>query len=252
VDIDPVTEKGVCEYDGLTECSTLMDCVNAGFNTCCADHLEQQLFPVSTWGTVYVATKSWDRGQEPDIWRIMAAQDNTRVVLIPPQAGVSVPILNKGEWFEFETRNHFEIHSVDGKPILVGQFLAAQDAPEPNLSGAAQAAVPYEQYRESSVILTPEEYAENFLNVTVPTGAEVKIDGEVIPDEYFELVGSGTYSVYRHRILQPGAHTVTASEPAGVIVYGYDQYVSYGYTGGLDLAKLNETSSFGDAGDSGE
>ena len=264
VDIDPVTDKGVCEYDGLTECTTLVDCVNAGFNTCCADHLEQQLFPVSTWGTVYVATKSWDRGQEPDIWRIMAAQDNTQVVLTPPQAGVSVPILNKGEWFEFETRNHFEIHSVDGKPILVGQFLAAQDAPEPNLSGSAQAndagtgdpafllAVPYEQYRESSVILTPEEYAENFLNVTVPTGAVVEIDGEEIPPEYFELVGSGKYSVYRHRILQPGAHTVTASEPAGVIVYGYDQYVSYGYTGGLDLAKLNETSSFGDADGSGE
>jgi hypothetical protein len=29
-----------------------------------------------------------------------------------------------------------------------------------------------------------------------------------------------------------------------VIVYGYDQYVSYGYTGGLDLAKINE-STFG-------
>jgi len=256
VDHDPITGKGVCEYDGTTPCTDLMDCVNAGFNTCCADHLEQQLFPVSTWGTIYVATKSWDRGQEKDIWRVMAAEDNTQVVLVPSQQGISVPILNAGEWFEFESRNHFEIHSVDGKPILVGQFLAAQDAPEPNIAQQSQAedagtgdpafilAVPFEQYRDSAVILTPAEYEENFVNITCPTGSVVTIDGEEIPPAYFELVGSGTYSVYRHRITKAGAHTITSSEPAGVIVYGYDQYVSYGYTGGLDLAKINE-STFG-------
>ncbi len=65
-----------------------------------------------------------------------------------------------------------------------------------------------------------------------------------VPPGYFALVGSGTYSVYRHRITKAGAHTITSSEPAGVIVYGYDQYVSYGYTGGLDLAKIND-STFG-------
>ncbi|MCA9516319.1 MAG: IgGFc-binding protein, partial [Myxococcales bacterium] len=42
VDIDPTTKVGVCEWDHSTTCRTLTDCVNAGFNTCCADHLEQQ------------------------------------------------------------------------------------------------------------------------------------------------------------------------------------------------------------------
>jgi hypothetical protein len=258
VNIDPITEEGFCEYDGETPCKDLMDCVYAGYNVCCADHLEQQIFPVATWGTTYVATKSVDRGQESDIWRILAAEDNTQIVLVPSQQGISVPILNQGEWFEFESRKHFEIHSVDGKPILVGQFLAAQDAPEPNVSGVAQAgdagtgdpafilAVPYEQYRTGAVILTPAEYEDNYINITVPTGASVTLDGEEIPPGYFELVGSGTYSVYRTRLKDWGAHSITASEPAGVIVYGYDQYVSYGYTGGLDLAKINEERSFGD------
>ena len=62
-------------------------------------------------------------------------------------------------------------------------------------------------------------------------------------------VSGSALPVYGHRI-PPGAHTVTASEPAGVIV-GYDQGVSYGYTGARPR-QVNEISSFGDAGDTGE
>ena len=252
VDIDPVTKKGVCEYDNSKKCSDLMDCVGAGFNTCCADHIEQQLFPVKVWGTSYVASKTWDRGMESDIWRVMAAKDNTQILLVPPQQGINVPILNKGEYFEFESRKHFEIISTNPeKPILVGQYLAAQDAPEPNVGGMAQAgdagigdpafmlAIPVEQYRTDFVILVPEEYELNYINVVAPTGATVEVDGETVDPSEFELVGSGTYSVYR-TMVQPGTHAITSSEPSGVIVYGYDQYVSYAYTGGLDLAEINK------------
>jgi hypothetical protein len=36
----------------------------------------------------------------------------------------------------------------------------------------------------------------------------------------------------------PGTHTIRSSERAGVIVYGWDQYVSYAYTGGTDLQEI--------------
>ena len=85
----------------------------------------------------------------------------------------------------------------------------------------------------------PAEYELNYVNIVAPTGAVVEIDGVEIEAGFFEPVGTGTYSVYR-KMLQPGAHTITSSEPAGVIVYGYDNYVSYGYTGGLDLAEINK------------
>jgi hypothetical protein len=257
VDIDPVTKKGICAYDRKTSCKTLSDCVSAGFNTCCADHLEQQLYPVKVWGSSYVATKSWDRNKESDIWRIMAGADNTVVLLTPPQPGIEIPILQRGEWFEFESRQHFEIHTSGNKPILVGQFLAAQDAPEPNTTGQSQSgdagtgdpafmlAIPVEQYRRDLVIFTPAEYDDNYVNITTLTGAEVTLDGELIPPGFFEVIGTGTYSVYRTRISQSGAHTITSSKPAGVIVYGYDQFVSYGYTGGLDLSEINKENQFG-------
>ena len=32
-----------------------------------------------------------------------------------------------------------------------------------------------------------------------------------------------------------GVHLLISDEPVGVIVYGYDEYVSYGYPGGLNL-----------------
>jgi len=256
IDIDPVTEQGVCEWDKKTTCRTLLDCVNAGFNTCCADHLEHQLLPLKIWGSSHVATKSWDRGLEKDIYRIMAGEDNTRVVLVPPLPGVSIPILQRGQYFEFESASNFEIHAQNQKPIMVGQFLAAQDAPDPNVGGVASAGdagtgdpafflvIPVEQYRTDFVILVPAEYAENYLNVTAPTGAAVSIDGEEIPPGLFTIIGSGEYSVYRTRLADPGAHTIISSEPAGVIVYGWDQYVSYGYTGGLDLEEIRKETPF--------
>ncbi|HUT77482.1 MAG TPA: hypothetical protein VM285_07335, partial [Polyangia bacterium] len=34
-------------------------------------------------------------------------------------------------------------------------------------------------------------------------------------------------------------HTVTAAEPVGITVWGYGGRVSYGYTGGLNMATIN-------------
>ena len=79
---------GFCEWDGETACETLLDCIE--FNTCCADHLEQQMLPVKTWGTSYLATKSMERGAEKDIWRIMAAENGTQVTTLPEQALIPV------------------------------------------------------------------------------------------------------------------------------------------------------------------
>jgi len=251
IDIDPIIGEGVCEWDGQTVCSNLLDCVDAGFNTCCADHLEQQMFPLKTWGSSYIASKTMDRGLSKDIYRLMAGEDNTRIVLVPPQPGVTVPVLNAGGYFEFESAGNFEIHAQGEKPLLVGQFLAAQDAPDPNVGGVGTTGdagvgdpgfmllIPVEQYRTDYVVLTPAEYADNYINVTVPTGSLVEVEGEEIPPGFFTLIGSGEYSVYRQHV-DPGTHTIRSSEPAGVIVYGWDQYVSYAYTGGLNLEEIRK------------
>lgn len=239
VDVDPRSGEGVCEYDGLTSCTNNYDCNIAMLNVCCADHLEQQLFPVNTWGRRYVATKSYDRGLEEDYWRVLAAFDNTKVETVPPVA--VIPTLNAGEWFEFGSREHFEI--VSDQPISVGQFLAGEHAPEPNIRGeelgdagigdpAFMLAIPSNQFRNDFVFLAPNKYARDYASVIAPVGAEVFFDDRVI--EEWEPVGEGPWQVARF-LIGDGVHLILSDMPVGVNVYGYDSYVSYGYPGGLNL-----------------
>jgi len=93
-----------------------------GSEQCCADHLEQQLFPVSTWGKNYVATKSKARGIEKDYWRIVAATNGTSVTVSPSIPGVPNPItLNRGDFYEFQTEKDFVLTS--NEAVLVAQTL---------------------------------------------------------------------------------------------------------------------------------
>lgn len=248
INIDEVTGEGVCEASVLdpaipeTSCRDNYDCNSARLNTCCADHLEQQLFPTKTWGSKYVATKSYDRGLENDYWRILALEDETKIETVPPQT--PVPDLNAGEWFEFGSREHFEI--VSDKPILVGQFLASEHAPGPNWRDNLEPgdaatgdpafilAVPEEQFRQDFVFLAPDKYMFDFVSVTAPVDAQVFFDDLPVPVEW-ETIGDGTLWKVARFPIGDGVHFIRANAPVGVIVYGYDQYVSYGYPGGLNL-----------------
>jgi len=250
------TKMGVCEWDGESTCSNNYDCTLKKLNTCCADHLEMQLFPIKSWGLKYLASRSFPRGKEKDVYRIIAAENGTLVTTVPPV--VNVPILNKGEWIDFESDQNFEI--VAKKPIMVGQFLAAQDAPNPNIFGAEEGdagigdpafllLVPNEQFRQDYVFLAPNKYELDYVTIVVPDKTKVwfdcpEIDPEIIPiacepldiDE-FERFGTGEFSTIKFR-LTDGVHRLYAENPASVYVYGYDQYVSYGYPAGLDIKDL--------------
>lgn len=43
-----------------------------------------------------------------------------------------------------------------------------------------------------------------------------------------------------------GKHTIVASKPVGVTVYGFSQYVSYGYPGGLNQRDLGLIKEIGE------
>ena len=242
INVDAATGSGVCEYKQDVPCQTNYDCNDARLNTCCADHLEEQLFPIEALGRHYIATKSFDRGQEDDYWRILATQDDTKIETIPPQA--PVPTLNAGQWYEFGSREHFEI--VADKPIMVGQFLASEQAPDPNLRAEVEPgdagtgdpsfimSVPVEQFRKDFVFLAPDKYAYDYVSIIAPVTASVDFDNGPIPTNW-EPVGDGSTWVIARFPIGDGVHFILADQPVAVIVYGYDQYVSYGYPGGTNL-----------------
>ena len=253
-DLDKGINCGTCEADSAVTCFKNEHC--SSFVTCCADHLEMQMFPVKTWGSHYVAVKLWPRGKEADYWRILAAEDGTKIATKPIPKGadgksIYVPVLDKGEWFEIETTDSFEIiaRDPDGKPapIMLGHFMASQNAPDPNTLGpqpgdagtgdpAFLLAIPAEQWRKSYVFLTPTKYAFNYITVAGPLDAEVQLDGKPLAPDYWTKVSTG-YK-WTRLFVGEGVHRVLASKAVSVEVYGWDQYVSYGYPAGLDLKDL--------------
>ena len=96
--------------------------------------------------------------------------------------------------------------------------------------------MPVEQYRSDYVFLAPNNYAQDFVSIVAPIDAVVRLDGEPLAAELFEPV-TPEYRVARPQI-EDGVHSVASDKPVGITVYGYDQYVSYGYPGGLDLKDL--------------
>jgi hypothetical protein len=232
---------------------------------CCADHLEQQMFPTNTWGTTYMATKSYTRSQEKDYWRVVAATDGTQVSFDPPV--MPLQNLSEGEYIEFSSDKDFKL--VANKPVLLAQFLASSG--EINPLGLAQTctgpggqcpgghtcvchlgfdcycepmgdpalilAAPVEQYRDEYVFLSPNKYLEDYINVIAPVGAQVTLDGGNISAANFTTIGGTGYMVARLKVAD-GVHTVKSDQKVSVIAYGYDDDVSYGYTAGLNLQDL--------------
>ena len=268
---------------------------------CCADHLEQQLLPVSRWGTRYLMTRSWFRWMEHDHVRIVAARDGTQVALTPAIA--EIPVLQAGEHHTFLLTADVEIESVDPeRPIQVVQYLAsshevlgpaytgygdeeacatATDCPpqytcmaNPEYPGVSPShycvppacwdvygcppghvceavdfggvcapigdpamilSVPEAQFVDSYIFLTPDAYEKDYLNVIAPQDADfVELDGAPLDLATFQAIGVSGFGVYRTELFD-GIHRIRSDRPVGIMVYGYDDDVSYGYPGGTGM-----------------
>jgi hypothetical protein len=205
--------------------------------SCCADHLEEQMFPISGWGNRYMAVHSPPRGEEPDYWRVMAAQPNTRIVTNPPIDGLHNQTLNRGQFIEVRTNQSFEIEATG--PVLVGQYLVSQQTRGISRTIGDPSfilAVPLEAWRDFYVVLTPRNYREDYLTIIRPVGVRVTLDANPIPDAQFTAFGTRTHE-FTHQRVEPGPHRVFADAPIAVMGYGYDSAVSYGYPAGLNITQ---------------
>jgi hypothetical protein len=267
--------QGKCEYGKLANgepwsCATNADCPQ----TCCADHLEEQLFPTSSWGLQYVATKLKPRGKEKDAWRIVASENDTVVSTNPPQP-LKVGKLAKGQWTEFESLEDFIITA--NKPIQVAQFMASQNAPDPNndtcdakfigekvckyyheklgtqIGCTKHADCPNIMQADDSKIGDPDMLitlsTEQFLSdyvFLVPNAYKENFINLVVPAGAAPVLDgqpvadasfkkvAGEWSVAVLAV-KAGTHTLVAKKPVGLNVYGWSDYVSYSYPGGSAL-----------------
>jgi hypothetical protein len=207
---------------------------------------------------------------EPEFFRFVATSNNAttiRTTLAPPDD--ELHLFKVGEWTEVSTTRDFLAES--DRPIHVVQVMASQDAANiPRLLPGGDPSIivvpPREQFRPDYVFLTPDKYAFDFITVVAPFDAVVTLDGGVLNDKVCEVrptdgltederagapiefltydcqlsfaVVDPDYGTVTPGMQNDGVHRLVSSEPAGVLVFGFDAYVSYGYAAGTELREI--------------
>ncbi len=248
--------SGVTDFTGTRVTSTApvavfagVECTNVvpptcGSDSCCCDHLEDQVFPTISLGKKFVAPHSPYRGgSEDDLWRVIADRDGTSVTTNLPGAYSSFA-LDAGEFMEIWTSDSFVIEASD--PVLVGQYLASQGCTG-SATGDPSFTIfpPVEQYRSDYTFLVPATFDGDNAMIVVAEGTSATIDGVDVgagPSGCDSFAGGSidgvTWDVL-HCPLVDGVHRLEADAPVGLGVYGYGPAGSYAYPGGTSLERIN-------------
>lgn len=253
---------------------------------CCADHLEEQLDPIRTAGTHFVAAHGPSRTRtvvaagaataevpEPDYFRVVAALDvPTTVKTTLPAPDDQFVLAGRGDFRNLATTRDFMLTA--SAAVVLGNVSPSQEAAgiRRGLPGGDPSLIvvpPIEQWRSDYVFLTPDKYAFDFITVVAKPSAKVKLDGDLLDDKRCVVTPADgldeqqrgakdpPYVVYTCQLsfatidpkkeapdnLTPGdqndgVHRITSDTPAGLLVSGFDSFVSYGYAGGTDLREI--------------
>ena len=199
------------------------------------DHIEHQVFPLQSWGRNFTVSRTKPRGNEEDYYRILASENGTEVSWT---GGITGSIhLDAGQFLPFSTTEDFIVTA--NKPILVGQYLASQDANAGNTGDPAMMLIaPDEQLRDDYIFLVPPNYDYNRITITASADTDITLnDTSYSSSDFVQIPGTDRYKLWID--VTTGAYTLNATKPVGVYVYGFSRYVSYAYTAGLDLTTIN-------------
>jgi hypothetical protein len=219
-------------------CADVPDTVGA------CDHLEESIFPVATLSTHYLinapAVTTIPTGKV-EIVRVIATADDTHLTYDPPVPGAPTTIARAGDFVEIPS-NAVSYQIVADQKVLVAQYMEGQDAGGNTGDPAMALAVPEEQFRTSYLFHAPTSYQTNYVDVTAPLNASVELDGAPLS---FTPIGASGFGLARVEALNAGAasdgnHRIKGDHPFGITVYGYGQFTSYWYPGGLDLNTIIE------------
>jgi hypothetical protein len=221
------TDKKVAVFGGHI-------CTRIPANKTACDHMEHQMFPLQSWGKNFSVSRTKPRSNEEDYYRILASEDGTEVIWTGGTSG-SV-MLNAGQFIPFSTREDFIVSAT--KPVLVGQFLASQNAGAGTGDPAMMLIAPDEQLRNDYIFLVPPNYDYNRITIVADADTEITVnDTSYFSNSFVNIPGTEKYKLWVD--MTAGAHTLVSTKPVGLYVYGFSAYVSYAYTAGLDLTTIN-------------
>ncbi len=214
-------------------------CTQVPNGTTACDHIEESVFPVEALSDTYIVTApsnpEFPNGKA-EIVRIVATTSNTQLVFDPPQAGVQTTLASQGDFVEIaNTAASFQVSA--NHKILVVQYMTGQGSGQTG-DPAMALAVPTDQYRVDYQFHAPQNYLTNYLNVVAPLTATVLLDGAAIPA--LQPVGNSGFGLARIQLANNGTgnYVISGDQAFGIQVYGYGDWTSFWYPGGLDLSPI--------------
>ena len=219
--------------------------------SCCADHLEETVLPAEVLGKHYVvAAPSNHTGKNGGHYaRFMGQFDNTTLTYLPSTPAGAPTALSAGQLVEIDVTAGFEVSS--DQPFAITSIMksgtiqngcATNPTPDCYIGDSSMSdEVAVEQFRQEYIFLAPEDFAFNWADVVVPSGANVMLDGAALGGTP-EVITPG-WSVVRVPLMggtNKGAHKLTSDQPVGLQVMGFGHATSYYYPGGLNLKFIAE------------
>jgi len=209
-------------------------------DTCCLDHLEDQMFPMESVGKHYVVprspVRSTDGFREPDVLRFVGVAEAAQVITnLPPPFDVFV--VQPGEVKTTWTQDN--IVATSDKPVMIGQILVSNQYCSGAYLGDPSLTVmpPVEQFRSDYVFLAPGGWDQSWVVIAAEVGGAVSIDGATPAGCIVEPAGTVETATYESRRcpLTLGVHKLVGDKPFGIVAYGYGAAGSYAFAGGADV-----------------
>jgi hypothetical protein len=205
---------------------------------------------------------------QDDYFRVVATTANGAHVSTSLDDAPAVELAGQGDYYDLASHESFVLTS--DFPITLMSVSPSQEAagvPQALPGGDPSSLVipPVEQYRSTYVFLTPDQYAFDFVRISAPANANVVFDGRRLDDLACTTVAAGSISVppdapeayvvhscqlgfpvidpngQAPKNFQPGTqndgvHVIESDRKIGVLVDGFDRYVSYAYAAGTELS----------------
>jgi len=213
------------------------ECTQVPIGTVACDHLEEEMFPISTLAKEYLVVPPVqvpnDNLEKAQVIRIIASEDNTNLMFEPDQ-NVQKNIPSAGGFVQIpQTTAKFKVTA--DKKILVAQYMVGQGGGFGTSDPAMLLAVATDQYRDSYLFHAPTGWSANYVDIIAPANTMVQVDAMNVGG--WVAIGQTGYSLAHVKLSNAGNgnHTVTGDDNVGISVYGVLNYGSYWYPGGLNL-----------------
>jgi hypothetical protein len=213
------------------------------------DYLTEQLPPTSTWGRAFLVASLLGR-TSAELYRIIASRPSTTfTVACVGRSTVSYSLASAGSWQEVVLSDNSHCSIEASAPVLVAQFAYGSNADGASADPFMVMIPPIDQFSNRYVFNVLSTFSRNFITVYVSPQyyqrEMIFLDGVNVLNWQWTTVrcSDGTICGYvTGRSMSAGSHTLYHDNlyaRIGLTVYGFDNYDSYGYPGGLILDAIS-------------